>query len=146
MKYLFVLLFALILISCSDDSTSNNPPVDKVEKELLGNWTGINVVGKDSIFYTVNFADSDNGPKVTGQLYALIVNSNGSSSTKTITQSGTMYYTYNKPNLILRFISDSDNNGFIGTISQDGNSIVGEVSPSDLMTGEIKKYLITLTK
>ena len=143
MKYLIlVVLFAFIAISC-DDSSTDNPPVKKVETELLGSWKGMVKQNSDSVAFSVTFADSESGPVVNGKMYAKIIKG---SSTKNITQEGTIYYTFNKPSIIIRFFSDSNTNGFVGVLSADGKTMVGEVEPMDFLTGPLGKYIVTLTK
>lgn len=144
MKYLFILLFAFILISC-DDNTTDNPPVNKVESELLGIWSGSLKQGSDSTYFMVNFADSDSGPVINGELYAKIVTNNGT-TTKTLSQKGTVYYTYNKPNIAVRFLSDSDKNSFIGTLSSDNKTMIGEVHAYDAFSNLSYKFQVTLKK
>lgn len=145
MKYLiFVVLFAFIAVSC-DDSSTDNPPVKKVETELLGSWKGMVKQNSDSVAFSVTFADSESGPVVNGKMYAKIITNNGS-STKTVTQEGTIYYTFNKPSIIIRFFADSNTNGFVGVLSADGKTMVGEVEPNDFLTGSLGKYIVTLTK
>lgn len=142
MKYIFVVLFAFIVISC-DDSSTDNPPVKKVETELLGSWKGMVKQNSDSVAFSVTFADSESGPVVNGKMYAKIIKG---SSTKNITQEGTIYYTFNKPSIIIRFFADSNTNGFVGVLSADGKTMVGEVEPNDFLTGPLGKYIVTLTK
>lgn len=144
MKYLFILLFAFILISCDDNST-DNPPVNKVEAELLGIWSGSIKQGSDSAFFMVNFADSESGPVIKAELYAKIVSNNGT-STKTLSQKGTAYYTYTKPNIAVRLVSDSDNNSFIGNLSSDNKTISGEIKAYDAFSNLTYKYQVILKK
>jgi len=144
MKYLLFVLFAMIMISCDDNST-DNPPVKKVETELLGKWSGSLKQGSDSTYFMVNFADSEFGPVLNGELYSKIVTNNGA-STKTLSQKGTVYYTYSKPNIAVRFISDSDKNSFIGTLSSDNKTMSGEVHSYDAFSDISYKYSVTLKK
>ena len=143
MKYLLIVLFAMIIISCDDNST-DNPPVKKVETELLGKWSGFVKQNNDSVYFMVTFANGEFGPDINGDMYAKIVT--GVTKTSTISQKVTIYYTYSKPNIAVRFYTDSDENGFIGTISTDGKTMIGEVQPYDLLFGKLDKYTLTLTK
>jgi len=144
MKYILLIFLAFIILSC-DDNSIDTPPVDKVETELLGIWSGSIKQGTDSVYYMVNFADSEFGPVVKGEIYYKIAYTSGAGYSSS-TQKGTVNYTYNKPNIVLRFYTDSDANGFIGVLSSDGKSMVGEVQPYDILTSKTYKYQITLTK
>jgi len=144
MKYLLILFLAFILISC-DDNSIDNPPVKKVETELLGTWSGSVKQGTDSVYFTVSFADSQSGPVVNGKMHAKIITNNGTSTTN-INQEGTVYYTYVKPSIVLRFVADSDYNGFVGILSGDSKTMIGEVQPYDYLFGKFSKYAITLSK
>ncbi|HRP01567.1 MAG TPA: hypothetical protein PLE30_02855 [Candidatus Kapabacteria bacterium] len=144
MKYILFIFIALLFISCDDNSTDSKPdPTIKVEKELLGTWSGYYVLGKDSVYYSVTFADGVSSPDVKGEIYNKVVIDK---TTSTVSNKGTIYYTYNKPNIALRFYTNSDNNSFIGTLAEDGKSMVGIVKPYDIMADITRQYNLTLIK
>ena len=122
--FLLLLFLAFLIVSCGED-TGTNP--SKVDPDLVGNWTGLTVINKDSISSDVQFADSENLYKANASLIVITYSTSGSMTVRQeYKRSGTSTYTYTKPQLKINLL-DETSYYFEGNMSEDKKSINGKV-------------------
>lgn len=144
MKYLlYIVIFTLILSSCSDNSVDDNKPT--IPQELKGKWEGFAYGLKDTARLSLDFGEQygDNFCRAEFQLIYYVIS--GSSEFRySIDRNGTSNYIYSKPNLNVTLLSDNEFN-FNGNISITNNKLLGKVNYINLQNEKVS-YNIELIK
>jgi len=144
MKYLlYIVLFTLILSSCSDNSVDDNKQT--VPSELKGKWEGFAYGLKDTARLSLDFGDQydDNNCRAEFQLI-YYVSSGSNEFRNSIDRNGTSKYIYSKPNLNVSLLSDNEFN-FNGNISTTNNKLSGKANYINLQNVKVS-YNIELIK
>lgn len=144
MKKILYTVFAfafMLLISCSEDSSTNNPSSD-----LMGTWKGEVVVNMDTVRYSCTLNEKNGIVSGTANLYAYHKEINGNVTIyEEIRKINEITGAFSVNNVILTF-KDQPKKHFEGQIAENKQSIAGKIFAHFTETKYDGEYFITLNK
>lgn len=143
MIYRFIILFlALVIISsCSDDNSTNNPSSD-----LTGTWYGEFYTETDSISYSCTISEKNGKISGTGDLSGVLIRySQNIRESEAKRRKTSVEGVYAYPDLSVKFVNDTSNH-FTGVLSEDKMKIDGRVFIYFTLVDSTLEYFVTLNK
>ncbi|MDT3739190.1 MAG: hypothetical protein RO257_06765 [Candidatus Kapabacteria bacterium] len=136
----FVFTF-MLLISCSEDSSTNNPSSD-----LYGTWKGEVVVNMDTVRYSCTLTEKNGIVSGTANLFAFHKEISGNTTiTETIGKIREISGAFSNGNVIVTF-TDQPKKHFEGQIAENKQSITGKIFVHFTEMKYDGEYFITLNK
>lgn len=140
-KIVLLAIMSLIVLSCTDDNTTN-----PTKSDINGSWEGIVIDGLDTASFSCIITENNGKISGTGSLFAFHKVVNGSTvTTESAENSGTVNGTFSNSALKVHFQSD-ETDRFEGTLSNDKLSISGKIFTVFVLSSHNAEYQLVLNK